>query len=77
MTLQQPGTVTGVNRGLHFYVRVDVSLDSAFPFDPDDPYVLRTVPSAPAVVFTPPTCELCELELPEIDATVLEEARQP
>lgn len=76
MTLQQPGKVTGVNRGLQFYVRVGVSLDSAFPFDPDDPFVLRTVPSAPAVVITPPNCELQELELPAIDAGVLEEARQ-
>lgn len=76
MALQKPGRVTGVNRALHFYVPVEVAVDSLFPFSADDPFVLRAVPSAPAVVFSPPTCKREQIELPAIESAVRQEARE-
>jgi len=66
--LQDAGRVTPVNRAIQFYISVATARDSAFPFDPHDPFVVRVVDDA--VVITPPTCEQETIDLPPIDADV-------
>jgi len=68
VTLQDAGRVTPVNRAIQFYISVTTACDSAFPFDPHDPFVVRVVDDA--VVITPPTCDRETLDLPAIDAEV-------
>jgi len=65
--LQDAGRVTPVNRAIQFYISVTTACDSAFPFDPHDPFVVRVVDDA---VITPPTCDRETLDLPAIDAEV-------
>jgi len=69
--------VTPVSRAFHFYVPVEVSVDSAFPFGPRDPFVIRVLPSEEAVVFTPPTCDVRQVDLPPIDPDVLDGITNP
>jgi len=57
-----------VNRAIQFYISVTTACDSAFLFDPHDPFVVRVVDDA--VVITPPTCDRETLDLPAIDAEV-------
>lgn len=66
--LQDAGRVTPVNRAIQFYVSVATARDSAFPFDADDPYVVRVVDEC--VVLTPPTCNRETIDLPPIDPEV-------
>jgi len=66
--LQDAGRVTPVNRAIQFYISVATARDSAFPFDPHDPYVVRVVDDA--VVITPPTCDREMIDLPAIDPEV-------
>jgi len=68
LCFQDAGRVTPVNRAIQFYISVTTACDSAFPFDPHDPFVVRVVDDA--VVITPPTCDRETLDLPAIDAEV-------
>lgn len=65
MALQASNTVEPVRRSVRFYIPVEVALDSAFPFDGGDSYVVR-VARHEGVVITPPTCEETTITVPPI-----------
>jgi len=73
--LQDAGRVTPVNRAIQFYISVTTACDSAFPFDPHDPFVVRVVDDA--VVITPPTCDRETLDLPAITPRSARRSRHP
>jgi len=66
--LQDAGRVTPSTARFSSTISVTTACDSAFPFDPHDPFVVRVVDDA--VVITPPTCDRETLDLPAIDAEV-------
>ncbi|QCC57200.1 hypothetical protein [Natrinema thermotolerans] len=52
------------------YIPADIVTDSAFPFGPDDPYVIR-VARHEGFAVTPPDSDCTTLELPPIDDHLL------